>query len=193
MVNNLPIHQMTAAQFEETFPNEDACCAFLVANRWPERVRCPRCDSDRVHAVKTMKWKWKCYRCRKGDEYRFSHITGTVFENTKIPLRNWLRVLHLLLAELELPLNPTSTESLRISKIHRRASIGSYHMVWRLCTRLRVFLRDPEFRKLTGIVTVIEQGPLVEPNIEYLTKDTTCAGLRLPRILIRTSDHTEFS
>jgi hypothetical protein len=193
MVNNLPIHQMTAAQFEETFPNEDACCAYLVANRWPEHVRCPRCGSDWVHAVKSMKWKWRCYRCRKGSAYLFSHITGTVFENTQIPLRNWLRVLHLLLAELELPLDPTNTESVSILEIHRRASIDSYHKVWRLCTRLRAFLRDPEFRKLMGIITVIEQDPLVGPNDEYQTKDTTCAGLRLPRILIRARDDYKFS
>jgi hypothetical protein len=29
--------------------------------------------------------------------YRFSHITGTIFENTNKPLREWFRVIHLML------------------------------------------------------------------------------------------------
>ena len=37
------IPQMTVAQFEAAFPNEDACDAYLVARRWPNGVICPRC------------------------------------------------------------------------------------------------------------------------------------------------------
>ena len=37
------IHQMTFAQWDKAFPNEDACCAYLVGNRWPKGVKCPRC------------------------------------------------------------------------------------------------------------------------------------------------------
>ena len=29
--------------------------------------------------------------------YRFSHITGTIFENTNKPLRQWFKVVHLML------------------------------------------------------------------------------------------------
>jgi transposase-like protein len=193
MVDNLPIHQMTAVQFEKMFPNEDACCAYLIACRWPEHVRCPRCGSDRVHPVKSTKWKWRCARCQNGNAYLFSHTTGTVFERTRFPLRNWFRVLCLLVGELGYPLDPTGTASVSILEIHRHASIDSYHAVWRLCARLRVFLQDPEFLKLMGIITVIEQDPLAEPNDEYSTNDTTCAGLRLPTILIRTTANPKFS
>ena len=30
-----PVHQMTIAQFEAMFPDEDACCAYLVAVAGP--------------------------------------------------------------------------------------------------------------------------------------------------------------
>ena len=33
------IHQMTIAQFEKQFPDELACRAYLMENRWPEGVR----------------------------------------------------------------------------------------------------------------------------------------------------------
>jgi Transposase zinc-ribbon domain/ISXO2-like transposase domain len=48
--NHLQIHQLTIAQFEKQFPNEDACRLYLQANRWPDGViRCPRCGNDKVH------------------------------------------------------------------------------------------------------------------------------------------------
>ncbi|HEX4077490.1 MAG TPA: hypothetical protein VHX61_01265 [Rhizomicrobium sp.] len=44
-----------------------------------------------------MPWNWLCYECGAPTNYRFSHITGTVFENTNKPLRDWFRVIHLML------------------------------------------------------------------------------------------------
>ncbi len=33
------------------FPDEDACCAYLVAHRWPEGVHCPRCGNAKVYTL----------------------------------------------------------------------------------------------------------------------------------------------
>ena len=41
-----PVPQMTVAQFDATFPDEDACKAYLQARRWPNGVHCPRCGND---------------------------------------------------------------------------------------------------------------------------------------------------
>ena len=43
-----PVHQMTIAQFEAAFPDEEACRAYLVARRWPNGVQCPRCGNAKV-------------------------------------------------------------------------------------------------------------------------------------------------
>src|SRR5712664_707065 len=43
-----PVHQMTVAQFEKAFPDEEACKAYLVARRWPNGVHCPRCGNTEV-------------------------------------------------------------------------------------------------------------------------------------------------
>ena len=43
MATRKAVHQLTAAQFDRHFPDEEACCAYLVARRWPEGVHCPRC------------------------------------------------------------------------------------------------------------------------------------------------------
>ena len=53
------VDQLTAAQFERMFPDEEACKAYLKARRWPEGVRCPRCGNPAVYDLATRKWHWQ--------------------------------------------------------------------------------------------------------------------------------------
>ena len=78
---------MTLKELLATFPNEDACREFLMARRWPDGVRCPRCGQSETVYKLAKPWKWECSNkpCRKGNAYRFSIISGTIFENTKYP------------------------------------------------------------------------------------------------------------
>jgi transposase-like protein len=91
-----PVHQLTVKQFEELFPHEDACKAYLQARRWPEGPGCPRCGNPAVYDLPSRKWHWQCEKCTP-DGYRFSILVGTIFENTNKPLRDWFRVAHLML------------------------------------------------------------------------------------------------
>jgi transposase-like protein len=141
------IHQMTVAQFERAFPHEDACCAYLVRHRWPNRVYCPRCGSTKAYPLKTMKWKWECPDCREGGAYRFSHLVGTVFENTNKPLRDWFRVIHMMV---------TSKKGVSALQVKRTLGFGSYETAWYMCHRIRVAMRDKEFRQLVGVVEIDE-------------------------------------
>src|SRR5207253_3401479 len=89
----------TLAQMKRAFPTDDACKTHLVAKRWPDGVRCPRCGAtERVYALRTRPFHWVCKNV--SDEcpgvYRFSVLTGTVFENTNVPLCTWFEVLFLM-------------------------------------------------------------------------------------------------
>lgn len=141
------IHQMTFAQWEKAFPNEDACCAYLVGHRWPDGVICPRCGMPVTHSVSTMPYKWQCYSCSPDSGYRFSHLTGTIFENTNKPLRDWFRVIHLML---------TSKNGISSHQIHRTLGFGSYRTALYMTHRIRAGLANGDFRKLMGIVEVDE-------------------------------------
>jgi transposase-like protein len=140
------IPQMTVGQFEATFPNEEACDRYLVARRWPNGVRCPRCGGDRVYELKTMPFKWECPDCSPSG-YRFSNIAGTIFENTNVDLRQWFRVIHLLL---------TSKKGMSARQIHRYMGFGSYKTAWYMCHRIRAALVEKDFEKLGGVVEVDE-------------------------------------
>ncbi len=141
------IHQMTIAQFEASFPDEEHCDAYLTAHRWPDGIiTCPRCGGARTYPLKTMKWKWECPDCSPSG-YRFSNIAGTVFENTNVNLREWFRVIHLML---------TSKKGVSARQIHRYMGFGSYKTAWYMCHRIRAALADSEFQKLIGIVEIDE-------------------------------------
>jgi IS1 family transposase/transposase-like protein len=140
------VHQLTAAQFDKLFPDEDACAAYLVARRWPEGVRCPRCGNSAVYDLPSRKWHWQCEKCAPNG-YRFSHIVGTVFENTNKPLKDSFRVIHLML---------TSKKGMSALQIYRYMGFGSYKTAWHMCHRVRVALANEDFEKLAGIVEVDE-------------------------------------
>lgn len=139
--------QMTVGQFDELFPDDDACKAYLVARRWPGGIRCPRCGNEKVSPVANRPFHWQCTQCAKAGGYRFSVLVGTIFENTNVPMRQWFRVIYLML---------TSKKGIAALQVHRMMGFGSYSTAHYMCHRIRTALIDPEFRKLMGIVEVDE-------------------------------------
>ncbi len=139
--------QMTIPQWEALFPTDDACKAYLAARRWPNGVRCPRCGSENVYELTTRPFHWECPDCRKGGAYRFSVLVETIFEDTKIGLRQWFKVIYLML---------TSKKGISALQVQRIMGFGSYHTAHYMCHRVRSGLIDPNFRKLMGIVEADE-------------------------------------
>lgn len=140
------VPQLTLSQFDGMFPDEVSCKAYLAKNRWPNGVKCPRCQNEKVYALKTRPFHWVCKKCGK-TPYRFSVIAGTVFENTNYPLLIWFKVLHLMVV---------SKKGISALQIHRMIGTGSYRTAWYICHRLRAGMADPEFRQLMGIVEIDE-------------------------------------
>jgi hypothetical protein len=140
------IHQLTVGQFDALFQTEDDCIRYLVARRWPEGVRCPRCGETKVRPVPAMAWHWECYTCAPQTSYRFSHIAGTIFENTNKPLKDWYRVVHLMMV---------SKKGMSALQIYRYMGFGSYKTAWLMCHKVRVALIE-DVKKLGGIVEVDE-------------------------------------
>jgi hypothetical protein len=71
----------------------------ISRSRYRRTATIARCGNPKVLSVASMLSKWQCYQCEtvKDAGYRFSHIAGTIFENTNKPLREWLKVTHLML------------------------------------------------------------------------------------------------
>ncbi len=138
--------QMTVAQFDKLFPDDNACKSYLVARRWPNGVRCPRCGSENLSELMKRPFHWQCRQCSPLG-YRFSVFVGTIFENTNVPMRTWFKVIYLML---------TSKKGIAALQVHRTFGFGSYSTAHYMCHRIRAGLADPNFRRLIGTVEVDE-------------------------------------
>lgn len=142
------VHQMSSAQFDAAFPDEPHCIAYLVARRWPDGVVCPRCGNPKVYPLASGH-HWQCTACAPGGStgYRFSHIAGTIFENTNKPLRDWFKVTHLML---------TAKKGISSRQIGRYMGFGSVKTAWQMGHKIRTALVEKNMDKLGGIVEVDE-------------------------------------
>ncbi len=103
---------MTFAEFDELFPNNDACKQYLADRRWPDGVKCPRCGNPKIYTLKFKPFHWACGVCcnKPRQPYRFSVTVETIFENTNYPLLVWFKVLYLMLTSkkgISRPSNPS--------------------------------------------------------------------------------------
>lgn len=73
------------------FHSEDVCRQYLKQVRFGEYIVCPHCGS--IHCYEFSDGvRYKCHDCNK----IFSILVGTIFENTKIPLRKWFIAMYLI-------------------------------------------------------------------------------------------------
>lgn len=75
------------------FTDEQICRDYLEKIRWEDNITCPYedCKHDKVFKYSNGK-VYKCSKCKK----QFSVRVGTIFENSKIPLKKWFAAIYLI-------------------------------------------------------------------------------------------------
>ncbi len=111
----------------ERFGTEDKCHEYLEHLRWPEGVRCPRCDADTISRLKERR-QYECSKC----EYQFSVRVGTVLHDSKLPLWKWFLATFLMIQ---------SKKGISASQLGRMVGV-SYKTAWYLCHRIRSAMVD---------------------------------------------------
>ena len=94
--------------------SDKQCYETIRELRWPEGVRCPHCDSDRVikrgrDETQPDRQRYECKACGK----RFDDLTETVFAGHHQPLTNWILCLYFMGLNLS---NQQIAEELDINK-----------------------------------------------------------------------------
>lgn len=74
----------------EAYPDEQSCIEKLTTIKWSNGEYCPHCGSNKLYHF-LDKRTHKCSSCRK----RFSIKVGTIFEDSKIPLRKWFVAIYM--------------------------------------------------------------------------------------------------
>ena len=131
----------------EAFPDEQAAIDHLRAIRWKDGACCPYCGSARVMHFSDKKTH-KCHDCRQ----RFSIKVGTIFADTKLPLRKWFAAIWLITSHKK---GIASTQLAKDLKITQKSA-------WFVLHRLRYAARTRSFnRPLDGDLKLDESyfGP----------------------------------
>jgi len=131
----------TLADLCNTFSDNQVALDHFKAIRWRTGAFCPHCGHDKVYTLKNN--RYKCAQCRQP----FSILVGTIFENTKLPLRVWFGAIWLLTNH---PKGIASTTLARDLGITQKSA-------WFVLHRLRYAARTQSFNKpLAGVVEVDE-------------------------------------
>ena len=131
----------TLPQLLDYFKDEETCIAYLEQQRWGGTPACPFCGI--VDPYKTNRG----YKCRdKECHKKFTVKVGTVYENSKIPLRIWFAAIYL----------GTSSKK-GISSLQTSRQLGiTQKTAWFLNHRIREMLRDKAPQMLKNEVQIDE-------------------------------------
>ena len=125
------------------FSNEQRYQDLLFDIRWPNGdVQCPHCKSTHVRYMKTVN-RWKCYERHKRPQ--FSIRTGTIFEESAVPLSKWFTCLFLLV---------NAKNGIASWEIHRALGV-TQKTGWFMLHRIRTALKSRK-RRLEGVVEIDE-------------------------------------
>jgi transposase-like protein len=166
----------------ERFGSEDECHAFLEGLRWPDGVKCPRCDSDKISRIAKRR-QFDCDSCR----YQFSVRVNTLFHDSKLPLWKWFLAVYLICE---------SKKGISANQLKRTLGV-SYKTAWYLCHRIRAAMKDEGAELLDGIVEIDETYIGGKPRRHfdgqqgYRGNKTMVMGAieRGGRLVVRASDH----
>ncbi len=131
----------TLCQVLREFGTDESCRGYLEALRWPDRVTCPRCQSDKMSRVYDRN-VFDCDSCR----YQFSVLAGTIFQDTKLPLPTWFAATYLMCE---------ARKGISANQVHRMIG-GSYKTAWYLCHRIRAAMKEVSRKPLGGVVEIDE-------------------------------------
>ena len=135
------MRKMTLPKLMTAFDTDAECREALEQLRWPDGVRCLRCDSDKISRIHTRR-QYDCDSCR----YRFSVTTGTVFHDSHLPLQKWFLAV-LLMVE--------SKKSLSANQMKRMLGVA-HKTGWYLCHRIRHAMAELNAEPLTGTIEADE-------------------------------------
>jgi len=153
------------ASFDKMFRTDDDCKRYLQQKRWPDGVRCPRCGAtEKVYALAARPFHWVCKSgaetidkktgealvCHKRNGYRFSVITHTIFQDTKVSLALWFKIGFLMLTAKK------GLSSLQVRRmVFGERSGTDWRTCWYICHRWRAAMKGDAF-SLDGEIEIDE-------------------------------------
>ncbi len=142
--------------------NENEAVVFLERQRWGSDPGCPRCGSVDVYQMtgknrtRNKDYRWRCRGCKK----MFTVRTGTIFEESRLPLRIWVYAFWKACS---------SKKGISALQLSREMEITHKSALFVL-RRIRHGLGHDDASKLTGTVEVDETYVGGKPRYKGISK-----------------------
>src|SRR3989441_7721669 len=133
--------EMNLLKLVSRFDNDEKCRMHLEQLRWPDGVRCVRCQSPKISRMYKRN-QFACESCG----YQFSVTAGTIFHDSHLPLRKWFLAIYLMIE---------SKKGISANQMKRTINV-CYETAWYLCHRIRAAMKEVGLEALRGIVEVDE-------------------------------------
>ncbi len=124
------------------FENDEKCLDYIVETKYKNGWRCTKCGSKKYYLIK----KRNIIRCSKC-KHEKSFMADTIFGYTKLPLRQWFKVIYIF---------ATQKKHTSVVELHKQLGLGSYKTVLYLLHKIRMTLGELEKPKLSGDIEVGE-------------------------------------
>ena len=131
----------TLPQLFDYFKDDATCMAYWEQVRWGGNPICPHCDAENPYKTN------RGYKCRNVEcQKKFTSIVGTIFENTKMPLRTWFGAIYL-----------CANHKKGISSLQLGRDLGIHQSsAWFLLHRLRETMKEIAIIPLGGDGSIVE-------------------------------------
>jgi len=148
-----PLKDLTLIQLFDRFATDDKARKHLESVLWKNGVVCPKCKCNdqtkfsdiapNPNAKTRAGLRW-CANCKD----KFTVTIGTVFEDSKIPLRKWLIAWYMLCS---------SKKGISSLQLQRNLELGSYRTALFMAHRIRHALKENGYaEKLEGTIEADE-------------------------------------
>jgi len=135
------MNKFTRKDFDENFPNDEACLEWIKNHRYPNGIECPVCKKVTKYHKVNKRPVYECDNCG----HQVSPTANTIFHKSSTPLRVWFQAIYQI----------SSTRCGISAKQIQRETGVTYKTAWRMFKQIRTLL-DEDFKHLTGEVEVDE-------------------------------------
>lgn len=135
------MQKFTIKDFQNMFPDDDACLEWLRNRNYPKTIICENCGKEaKYYRISTRK-VYGCEWCG----HQISPTANTIFHKSRTPLTIWFYVIYLM---------AQTRGGISAKQIERETGV-TYKTAWRMCKKVREALYGDN-DKLDGDVEVDE-------------------------------------
>jgi len=128
----MPYFPKTLMEFQQYFPNEEACVRHLLRIRWPEGFKCSACGLlGEPWRLLSRPHTFECRHCG----YQTSLTAGTVMHRSRQPLQVWFWAAYLV---------TTQTPGMSALQFQRQLGLGRYETAFQMLHKLRAAMVRPD-------------------------------------------------